>query len=214
MAEGDIYYGTYCRLDTESGDSEVIVDGNATAIGLELTITPQLHVTERGKEVPRMVLNRGDMAMGFLPENVYRQVARLQEAGWICRAFTSASAFVKSTDSYWVEAAIICYQPDQADSFGPFVEATAKRIAKGEHPAVALSPKEQSLVVESKGAWCDTKEQKLPKLKKGSAYYKTKRTMTESMAYAAAEGNKGCWVGLFAVVFVIVFGIIWFLFLR
>lgn len=214
MAEGDIYYGTYCQLDTESGDSEVIVDGNATAIGLELTLTPQLHVTDRGKEVPRIVLNRGDTAMGFLPENVFKQVARLQEAGWICRAFTSASVFVKSTDSYWVEAAIICYQPDRAEVFDPFVESIAKRIAKGDHPAVALSPKEQGLVVESKGAWCDTKEQKLPKLKKGSAYYKTKRTMTENMAYAAAEGNKGCWVGLFVAVFAVVFGIFWLLFLR
>ena len=29
--------------------------------------------------------------------------------------------------------------------------------------------------------------------------------LTENLAYAAAEGNKGCYVGLFIVVFIIIF---------
>lgn len=46
------------------------------------------------------------------------------------------------------------------------------------------------------------------------AYYKTKRMMTENLAYAAAEGNKGCYVGLFIVLFLIIFCIVSFFILR
>ena len=66
----------------------------------------------------------------------------------------------------------------------------------------------------SKGQWADVKSQQLPKLEKGVAYFKTKRTMTENLAYAAAEGNKGCYVGLFVVLFVIIFLIVSFFIFR
>lgn len=214
MSESEIYYATYCNLDIESGDSLINVDGNSVVIGAELTLVQQTHVTERGKEVERVVLGRGDQAMGFLPDNVYKRVVKYLERGWTCRAFASADVFDKRINSHWVEAAVICYDSKQAVIFEPFVDMLTERIAKGEHPAVALSPKELALLIESKGTWADVKQQKLPKLPKGSAYYKTKRTMTENMALAAAAGNKGCYVGLFVVVFIVFFSIIWFLFLR
>lgn len=214
MSEQEKYYAAYCRLDTRSGDSEIIVDGNTVVIAAELGMLEQTHVTDRGKEVERIVLSRGDMAMGFLPDNVYKQVHKLQDQGWTCRAFASVAVFDKRSESYWVEAAVICYRPQDAQIFEPFVKALANSIAKGEHPDITLSPKELEQVIESKGMWANYKPQKLPKLEKGSAYYKTKRTMTENMAYAAAGGNKGCYIGLYAVTFCIIFAIIWFVFLR
>lgn len=214
MSESEMYYATYCRLETQSGDSRVIVDGNTVVIASELTFTEQLHITERGKELNRIVLSRGDQALGFLPENVYKQVSKRMNDGWICKAYSSAVAFDKRSDSYWVEAAVFCYQENEAEALERFVAAMVKRIAKGEHPAIALSSKELQQVIESKGAWSQVPSQKLAKLEKGSAYYKTKRTMTENMAYAAAEGNKGCYAGLYVVVFCIIFSIVWFFFLR
>lgn len=214
MSDTDIYYAAYCRLDTRSGDSHVIVDGNTVVIAAELAYTEQLHVTERGKEVERIVLSRGDQALGFLPDDVCKQVKKRLEQGWELRAFSSAVAFEKRDDSYWVEAAVFCYDPRESAAIDAFIATTVKRIAKGEHPAISLSPKELQQVIETKGEWAQNAAQKLPKLPKGSAYYKTKRTMTENLAYAAAEGNKGCYVGLFVVVFCIIFTIVWFLFLR
>lgn len=152
--------------------------------------------------------------MGFLPDNVCKVVEGHLAQGWTCRAFSTAAVFDKLHDSYWVEAAVICYRTEDAATFSTFADTLLARIVKGEHPVVALSAKELTQVIESQGTWDGFKMQKRPKLEKGSAYYKTKRTMTENMAYAAAEGNKGCYVGLFAVVFVIIFSIVWFLFLR
>ena len=214
MADNSIYYACYCQLEHTSGDSYIRVDGNTLVIGAELTFTQQVHVTEKGKEVPRIVLSRGDQAMGFLPDKTYKQVMKLLDKGWICRAFVSLAVFNKNEDRYWGEVALICYDKKNEDVFNFFTDLIVKRISKGEHPVIDLSPKEVEHVIEAKGQWASTGEVKLPKLNKGSAYYKTKRTMTENMAYAAAEGNKGCYIGLFIVVFIIIFSIIWFLFLR
>lgn len=211
--DNNLYYGTYCILDKTSGDSGVTVDGNMAAIGGELDWTPQLHVTLRGKEVPRVVLSRGKNALGFLPEPVFKQVKKCLDANWTCRAFASLVIFDKLKDSYLVEAAVICYAPEHETEFARFAELMAARIAKGEHPGVALSEKEIAHVLEAQGAWAGTKPAKLPELKKGSALYKTKQTMTERFANAAANKNKGCYLAVFAVLVVII-AAVWLLFFR
>ena len=145
---------------------------------------------------------------------VTKQVDGLLDDGWTCRAFASAVVIDKIRNTNWVEVAIVCYPSKDAPVFEPFVASIADRIAKGDHPAIALSSKELEHVIESGGQWADVKSQQLPKLEKGVAYFKTKRTMTENLAYAAAAGNKGCYVGLFVVLFVIIFLIVSFFIFR
>lgn len=183
-------------------------------IGAELTFTHQVHVTQKGKEVSRIVLARGDQAMGFLPSKEYKKVTELQEKGWTCRAFLSLAVYNKLENTYWGEVALVCYSKEHEEEFGVFCGKIEKALSKGGRPAIDLSSKEVSRVIETKGQWTGIKEIKRPKLEVGSAYYKTRRTFAENMAYAAAEGNKGCYVGLFIVVFIIIFSIIWFIFLR
>lgn len=214
MSESEIYYATYCRLEEASGDSCVVVNPNATTIAAELTLTKEIHVTHRGKEVPRVLLSCGKEAMGFLPDKVFKQVDKLLEEGWTCRAFVSAVIFDKPHETYWIEVALICYRSEDTAIFEPFVDAITKRMVQGDHPAIALSAKELDHVVESGGQWAEVKSQQLPKLEKGMAYYKTKRMFTENLAYAAAAGNKGCYVGLFVVLFLIIFCIVSFFILR
>lgn len=207
------YYGTYCRLDERSADSGIIVNGNDWTIGAELELTPQLHVTARGKEVPRVVLGTRDRAAGFVPESAFRQLKKHLDDGWTCRAFVSLVVYNQLEERYWVEVALVCYDPAEATIFEPFAERIANRIAKGEHPSVNLSEKELGRVIESKGAWADTAKMKLPDLPKGSAYFKTRRTMTESAALNAANGNKGCYIAII-VALVIIIAVIYFVFLR
>ena len=214
MTDEQKYYASYCKLDNTNGDSIIKVDGNTMVIGAELSFTNQVHVTQKGKEVPRIVLARGDQAMGFLPGKEYKKVVELQEKGWICRAFLSLAVYNKLENMYWGEVALVCYSKDYEEEFGVFCDKLAKRLSKGGRPAIVLSSKEAARLIETKGQWAEMKEIKRPKLEVGSAYYKTRRTFAENMAYAAAEGNKGCYVGLFIVVFIIIFSIIWFIFLR
>ena len=208
----DIYYGAYCILDNKSGDSGVVVDGNMAVIGAELDWTPQLHVTLRGKEVPRVVLSRGDKALGFIPEQQFKRVKACLDAGWTCRAFTSLVIFDKLADRYLIEVALICYREEDEKTFSTFCDLVGDRIAKGEHPSVALSEKELSRVLESKGTWAQMKPAKLPEIKKGAALYKTKRTVTERAALAAAGKNKGCYIALVVVLVVIIAAVLLLLF--
>ena len=142
MPEPENYYATYCRLEEASGDSCVVLNANAVIIAAELTVTKQVHVTKRGKEVPRILLSRGKEAMGFLPDKVFKQVDGLLDDGWTCRAFASAVVIDKIRNTNWVEVAIVCYPSKDAPVFEPFVASIADRIAKGDHPAIALSSKE------------------------------------------------------------------------
>lgn len=91
MPESENYYATYCRLEEASGDSCVVLNANAVIIAAELTVTKQVHVTKRGKEVPRILLSRGKEAMGFLPDKVFKQVDGLLDDGWTCRALDRKS---------------------------------------------------------------------------------------------------------------------------
>ena len=214
MATNDTYQAMYCRLEDKSGDSFIKGDGNTLSVGAELELTPQLHVTHRGKEVPRVVLGRGNQAAGFVPDSAFKQLKRALEADWVCRAFVSAVAFDKVTDSYWSEVALIMYAPEQKEVFDPFVDALANRIAAGDHPAVNLSDKDLARVIETHGEWCETKNIQLPDLPKSQAWYKTRRTATERAASAAAGGKKGCYVGLAAAVVVVIAIVLAVLFLR
>ena len=215
MPKNDIaYYATYCKLDDTSGDSGIIVDGNMMSVGTELELTPQLHVTERGKEIPRVVLGKGKRAAGFIPDNVFKaHVKDALDNGWTVRAVVAAVAYNRLEDKYWGEVAIFCYDDSHKDAFDAFVRSISKRIAQGEHPAVALSAKELERVVESGGKWCGTQKVQLEVLPKGSVWYKTKQTMTEKAAFSAASGNKGCYLGFIAVV-VVALLLVYFLFIR
>ena len=193
------YFGTYCTLEHTSGDSEIRADGNMVVIGTQLDWTHEVHVTHRGKEVPRLILSRGQNAYGFIPAALYKRVQQLRLAGWTCRAYAATSIFYKLEDRYLTEVALICYAPEHAGELDAFSELIAQRIAKGEHPGVALSEKELAHVLEEGGTWADVKTTSRPQLKKGAAYYKTRQTATERMALAAASGNKGCYVGAAAL---------------
>lgn len=214
LADDQKYYGAYCRLDNTNADSSIMFDGNTAVIGTELAFAHQVHVTQRGKEVSRMVLSCGDQEMGFLPSREYKKIVELQEKGWTCRAFLSLVVYNKPEETFWGEVALVCYGKDHEDEFGAFCDNLVKRICKGEHPDIDLSSEDTTRVIETKGQWADMKEKKRPKPEAGSAYFKTRRSFAENMAYAAAEGNKGCYAGLFIVVFIIIFSIIWFIFFR
>ena len=214
MAEEQKYYACYCRLDSTSADSLITVDGNAMVIGVELSLTQEVHVNQRGKEVPRIVLANGDYPMGFLPVKEYKKVTDLQEKGWVCRAFLSLAVYNRLENSYWAEVALVCYSKEYEKAFAGFCDGVIRRICKGGRPDIDLSDAEVERVIETNGQWAEMNEKKRPKLEVGSAYFKTRRSFAENMAYAAAEGNKGCYVSLFIAVFIIIFTIIWFVFFR
>lgn len=210
----DVYFSAYCRLDNTSGDSTVDLDGNVVGIGRDLDVVPDLQITERGKEVFRVIIKQGDITLGFLPKNTGERVRERLDEGWVCHVYPTYVVYDKETEGFWCEVAVVCYDPAHADALDAFSAHLAKRFAAGDHPAIDLTPEELSTLVESGGAQLPTRTKALPKLSKKSAYYKTKQTTAEKAATAAASGNKGCYVALVAVTLLVVALIVCFFLFR
>ena len=205
----NVYFGAYCRLDEKSGDTEFELDGNIWSIGSELELFPELHITERGKEVPRVVVGVGDKRAGFVPAREFARLKQCMEDGWVCHAYPSLVAYEKAS-FYWLEIALVCYDPAHAEAFDKFAAAMQTRIANGERPNVDLSSKQVQHVIESGGSWSEVESLGTPALKKGTVPYKTKTTLAEKAAQGAATGNKGCYVAV-VVVLVVIIAIVLFL---
>ena len=206
------YYGTYCKLENRNDTTEIKLDGNSVFVGNPAQLHVETHVTEAGKEKPRVIVARDEkMAIGFLPTGVAKRVIALSKKGWLVHAFPALVVFDKLNDSYWCEVALVAYPPEERAAFDPFVERLKERIAKGDHPEVALSDKQLDRVIETAGEWCDMPAAPLPSISKGSALYKTHRTQTESLAKTASNHGKGCMVAVVAVLVVVVLVILFLL---
>lgn len=202
------FFATYCVLDDTSGDSHIRVDGNMTVIGAELDFTREMHVTHRGKEVPRIVLSRGTNAMGFVPASLFRRLDAMLDAGWTCRAVASTSVYDKLAERFSTEVAVICAAPDIAEAAGIFADRAFAKIARGSHPDINLSAKELSAMLGCGGQWDSPRESSRITPGKGAAYYKTRQTATERMALAAASGSIGCWVALAVCVLAVLVAVV------
>lgn len=218
MAQNDqIYFGAYCRLDKTCGDRSSTIKGEVYAVSSELRFTADSYVSERGKDYPLGIVSStsGEVA-GFLPANQVTRFCRLAEKGWTVRVICSAVGY-NSDVSYWLEVALIAYEPQHAAAFEPFVEGVAERIGKGERPDIRLNPAELDAALANPSFYTQLKKTSYPKLPKGEVYYKKSRTTTETMIVEGAKGNPGCWAGtilFYVAAAAVVAGFVWFFFFR
>ena len=212
------YFATYCRLDADSEDIHATVNGDAVSVGLEVTLKREEYVNERGKDVVRCaVYSPRDELMGFLPANFARRVADLMEAGWTARVCAAAVGFHEATRTFWVEAAVFAYEAEYADGLGAFTTGCMKRLAAGERPDIRLSDKLIDAALENKKFYKEVRNTTSPKQPKGDAYYKRKRTTTESLIVSGSEKKPGCIVGtvlFYVAVVAIIAAIVYFVFIR
>lgn len=219
MAQTDEkYFATYCRLDHESAEATCKVSSGSVFIGRELSFKREDYIDERGKDRCRGVIsNHMGKVVGFLPEICARRVCDLASSGWIVRVASWALMYNSTDKRYYVEAAIIAYEPQYADKLNAFVEGCFDRMGNGERPDIRLSPKQFELALANPDFYKSLKTTGRPKAKKNEAYYKDSRSAAEKMAIEGSKNNPGCWAGtiLFYVVLIaIVIGIVWFFFLK
>ena len=219
MAQTDErYYATYCRLDKNSEGIETKIGPNNIIVGTEFTIKREDYVNERGKDRCRGVVTniKGDM-IGFLPETCARRVCDLISSGWVVRCAPWGLSYSKENGAYYVDVAVICYEPQYAEYLGAFAEGCFERLGKGERPDLKLGDKLLNAALQDKSFYKTVRNIGHPKQKKGEAYYKTGHTFAEDMAIEGSKNNPGCWVGTIAfyvAIIAIVASIVYFLFLR
>ena len=218
MAQTDhIFFATYARLDKTCGDRSSTIKGEAYAVGAELAFSTDSYVSERGKDYPiGIVSSAGGEVAGFLPANQVTRFCRLAAKGWTIRVICSAVGY-NSDVSYWLEVALIAYEPQHAEALEPFVKGVAERIGKGERPDIRLNPAELDAALANPSFYTQLKKTSYPKLPKGEVYYKKSRTTTETMIVEGAKGNPGCWAGtilFYVAAAAVVAGFVWFFFFR
>lgn len=214
MAQTDArYYATYCKLDTASETEHCTVNGDAIAVGLELTFSTEDYVNERGKECVRgIVTNPVKQVVGYLPADCARRFCDLAKAGWTIRIAASAVGFHEKDRSFWIEAAIFAYEPEYKKMLGAFVNGCLDRIGKGDRPDIRLSEKLIDAALEDKNVCKTVRNTTYPKLPKGDAYYKRRRTQSEGMIMAGSARKPGCIVGTiaaYAVIIAVVVFLVW-----
>lgn len=212
------YFATYCRLDHESADASCKVTSGSVYIGRELSFEREDYIDERGKERCRgIVSNHLGKIVGYLPEICARRVCDLAQDGWVVRMAPWALMYNSADKRYYVEAAVIAYEPQHAKALDAFAEGCFDRMGNGERPDIRLSPKQLDAALKDPGFYKTLKTAGRPKAKKGEAYYKDSRSAAEKMAVEGSKNNPGCWVGtvLFYVVAIAAIAwLVWFFFIK
>lgn len=203
------YFGTYARFDTASKKDAAVLLGADNLVGDVFDIE---FVTEDGVRTAWMK-NRFGAMVGFFEPGTSRDLSLCEARGFRMQALLSFIAYSESPEpgEYWGEAAIICYDPEDAEAFECFTGNIAARMMDGIRPEVDLGEQGYAKVVESKGTWKPTKTVSLPSKQAGVAILKTRRSVSEKMIEQGRKGNKGCyilsWVFLLALIAGIIFGL-------
>ena len=203
------YFGTYARFDTASKKDAAVLLGADNLVGDVFDIE---FVTEDGVRTAWMK-NRFGAMVGFFEPGTSRDLSLCEARGFRMQALLSFIAYSESPEpgEYWGEAAIICYDPKDAEAFECFTGNIAARMMDGIRPEVDLGEQGYAKVVESKGTWKPTKTVSLPSKQAGVAILKTWRSVSEKMIEQGRKGNKGCyilsWVFLLALIAGIIFGL-------
>lgn len=203
------YFGTYARFDTASKKDAAVLLGADNLVGDVFDIE---FVTEDGVRTAWMK-NRFGAMVGFFEPGTSRDLSLCEARGFRMQALLSFIAYSESPEpgEYWGEAAIICYDPKDAEAFECFTGNIATRMMDGIRPEVDLGEQGYAKVVESKGTWKPTKTVSLPSKQAGVAILKTRRSVSEKMIEQGRKGNKGCyilsWVFLLALIAGVIFGL-------
>ena len=205
----DVYFGRFVRFDTVSKKEATQLVGSDNLVGdvyeIEFRLQDRLSVA--------WLKNRFGVTVGFFDQQVSRQLSIFEARGWKICAILALVAFTEDPDPghYWGECALICYDPQESDTFDVFLAGIAKRIAEGMRPDVDLNAPSVAKVLESQGSWSPMQYRSLPKQDRGTVFIKTRRSIKEKLVEQARAGNKGCYIANWVVLLAIAGGLFFLL---
>ena len=155
--------------------------------------------------------------MGFLPEQCGKAVCKAAREGSLVRLVISAVGFTEATKVFWLEVALCANDPDAPKGIEAFVEGCFKRVAAGERPNLTLSEKMYQVACEDESLYKRVKGSAYPKLPKGEAYYKRRRTASEGLVVNGSQRKPGCIVGtvvFYVVLVAVIAAVVYTLFIK
>lgn len=209
----EVYLARYVELVPASKEATQFLGSPEATVGTLLLL--------KSKDGETGFYTEDDRHIASLQPDVHSEIKELVNNEWITRCFLAYSTFNAKDKTIFGHAICFCYDPalpkDTKDAIECFIKNTMARIAHRTYLDTRIEQAQFVKIIESKGEWFLIKEAKWPKLPKGTIYYRRRRTLKDRLIDAAYQGNKGCVVASYAVMFIIIAGIgllVWFFFFR
>lgn len=205
--ENSLYFGSYARFNTSSKADAAQLLGADNLVGDVF----EIEFVTANRTTTAWMKNRFGALVGFFDEQTSRDLSIYQARGWKLQAILSFVAYSELPEPgiYWGEAALICYENNSF--FDSYVKKVGEKIGESVRPDISLTEEGINRIFESEGNWSPSKSIPLPKMDKGNAYIKTRRSISERLIEQGRKGNKGCyfisWIILLALVAALIFGL-------
>ncbi|MDO4289857.1 MAG: hypothetical protein Q4C41_01315 [Eggerthellaceae bacterium] len=203
------YFGTYQTFETTSKNEAAALIGADNLVGDLFEIDIELE--ESGHRA--WLVNKFGKRVGFFNEAFSRKLSVMKARGLAMKAILSFVAYTDHPDPgyYWGEMAVICYNTAYESAFEKFIGSTCEHMCDGVRVRVDLGDDGVAHIIESNGEWTPSQTEPMPKMDKGTAVMKSKRSVSEKMIEQGRKGNKGCyaisWIFLFVLAAAVVFGL-------
>ena len=203
------YFGRYYRFNTLNKKDSVLLISPDCIIGDTYSI--EIELSEHGRRA--WIINPFKDRIGFLDETSSLEISEYLARDYTLVAFLSFVAFTESPEGgyYWGEIAVIGYKNSSKVFVKPFSERVAKLISEGTRPDLELSDQGLKQLQDNPNSWMTSKRNPIPKMKKGSALVKTKKSIGDYFIQQGRAKNKGCyflsWLFILAAVTLVLFSL-------
>lgn len=193
MGKSDGYIGGYLLLDDVESQQSELLASNLCVVGMPLALS---YDPDSAKI---LVSTAAGQNVGTVRPSNRMAFKEALEGGWTCRAWLSLVYYDNSVRRFGGEIAYQLFDsepgPEGArEALESYAEKTARRLADGQRPDVALSGTEYRKVLET-GDLQPTEKVPLPidtGRGGGKVVFKHKRTVSDKLAQAAVERRPGC----------------------
>jgi hypothetical protein len=196
------YFGTYQTFNTISKKEAAVLLGSDCIVGDFYTIT-----TEKEKGSYRAwIVNKFNQKIGYFDQDFTRQIMLLKAENLELIALLTCIAFTESADDgyYWGQVAVIGYREKDNEIFKDYLSEVSKLISNNIHPRLTLSEEGIDAIFSSQGHWVSSEREPSLPSKKGTAFVKTERSLTDKLIEQSRKKNTGCfilsWIFLLALV--------------
>lgn len=189
----DNYFGTYAIATPSSKDEAAKLINSDNVIG---DIYDVVCETVDGQH-RAYVLNRFNDKPCYFKKELSRTLAVNEASGLETKAFLTLVGFTEGVNeetNYWAQFAIISYPKAKVEIYKKFCEVISDSLKHNRRPDVDLNAKEVETLEAANGDWRPDKVVPLPEKKKGTAFIKTRVSLTDQMVEQGRKNNPGCYI--------------------
>lgn len=215
------YFGAYEDFELSSEESPGAILSADNAVGdiydIDLNLDNGLYTA--------WLVNKFNQRIGYFNSSFSHKLALMSAEGMTLKAILSFIAYTadnskaakKGTNEsvdysdygrYWGNAAVICFNENNSEAFGNYIQEVASSIADDVRPNIDLSDETAVKIQQSNGDWLPKQNISLPDTKEGMTFIKRRRRLMERVVDQGRARNKGCYVVSWAFIIIVIAAVV------